>query len=545
MKVKDAVESLNDSLDYRLKGILNCVQCGRCMGACTATNIYKLAKEDGRDVPGEVYNPRKIIAILRGYSGKIKYTGGPLSESKEPHEPEFLTNISECVQCGLCELYCPKVNSPRDLIKCLQELEGDEGILKTFKEDLMKNGGITNYTISHIFPQLSEEQRGRNVSTGAVRELNDLINNVERFHLEAPREIERQLKNGIKSDVSEIYLFQSCCGSTLYRGMEISARYILDKLGIKVITSDEQTCCGGVPFNVGDLTFLEKVLIGARNLAVIEEALGNDNTKTAIGTCPSCVHSCRDPKHLLSNEKNKKAINDELSTIGRQIDGKVNIEHIVEILHSNIDHIKENVEISLHGFKVAIHSGCHARGLIGEKINYKLHDLVKATGAKIVDYVIESRCCGSGPKIYKDTFASNKNVGMLYTVRAGLNWHEFWGGSAWLPEGRTNVFGLKGKQLRFVSGSLRQTAEKLKYMEREGANIIVVDCPGCEMTFDKNQGTISKKFGKNYSIPTSHITEFLALAMGADPAASFKSQYHSVPIEPVLEKLGVIQVTPP
>ena len=528
-------EELPYTRDYRLQNVLKCVQCGKCTGTCTASTIYYLARKEGREI-GEVYNPRKITALLREHPG-LTYTGGPLAEQKSLLERLF--DISECVQCGLCELQCPKGNSPRDLIKYYQELNADGAAPHPFREEWLKHGCVNDKLILQILP-LSNPHKGRELTEAAIRELNDLISNAGRYNLAPPRENRRVRTSGTTEEVSEVFLFQGCSGATAYRGMEIGARYLLDHLGIKIHVSDAQTCCGGVPFNINELTLREKLLVNARNLAVMEEMLSNTHSHTVIGTCATCVQSSVEVKNMLSNEQNKRAINGRLSTVGKHVDGDLTIQHIAELLHTNLDRIKENVAVRLKGLKVAIHSGCHAREVTGEKINHKLHDLVEATGATVVDYPLEMQCCGSGPKIFKDSFAGNKNVGILYTVPSGPNWRDFWGGSSWFYINRANPFGLGGRQLRFVSGSLRQTAEKFKSMVCAGANMIVVDCPGCEKTFDKNQGIISKKIGRTYGLPTSHIAEFLAIAMGADHTEIFNAQYHSVPIEPVLELYDLI-----
>lgn len=55
-------------------------------------------------------------------------------------------------------------------------------------------------------------------------------------------------------------------------------------------------------------------------------------------------------------------------------------------------------------------------------------------------------------------------------------------------------------------------------------DVMVVDCPGCELVYDQ------------MGVPVLHITELLALAMGADPRETVCTQGHLT----ALEKIGAL-----
>ncbi|WP_292366176.1 MULTISPECIES: hypothetical protein [unclassified Methanoculleus] len=59
-------------------------------------------------------------------------------------------------------------------------------------------------------------------------------------------------------------------------------------------------------------------------------------------------------------------------------------------------------------------------------------------------------------------------------------------------------------------------------------DMMVVDCPGCELVYD------------HMGVPVLHITELLALAMGADPRETVYIQGHMTSLSPPLRRIGLL-----
>ncbi|MEM2352425.1 MAG: heterodisulfide reductase-related iron-sulfur binding cluster, partial [Thermoproteota archaeon] len=95
--------------------------------------------------------------------------------------------------------------------------------------------------------------------------------------------------------------------------------------------------------------------------------------------------------------------------------------------------------------------------------------LISATGAKSVEYLGETECCGS-------------------TVAA-------------LDE----------------KISLSLVREKLVHVKEAGADALITICPGCHIMYDANQLRAERMFGEKYDIPVLHYTQLLGLAMGMNP----------------------------
>jgi heterodisulfide reductase subunit B len=57
------------------------------------------------------------------------------------------------------------------------------------------------------------------------------------------------------------------------------------------------------------------------------------------------------------------------------------------------------------------------------------------------------------------------------------------------------------------------------------------------MQFDRNQESIGKSLGTEFNIICLNISQFVALALGADPYKVLGVQTHTVPVDKVLDKI--------
>lgn len=270
----------------------------------------------------------------------------------------------------------------------------------------------------------------------------------------------------------EYKLFPGCLIPNRLPFLEASAKYVFDKIGLKTSPA-EFACC---PNPVG-LRFVQNkswLTLGARNIALAET-----ENKDIISLCNGCFQTLALVDHeLKANPKLKAEINDNLKTVGREYHGSINIEHFVKVLAEPevIEKIKGKLTHSLEGLKVAVHPGCHYA-----RPSHKLHveedvmdlkflkNLVRITGATVVEYDQENLCCGN--------VVRNSDPYTADTM-------------------------LKAK----FDGAMAA-----------GADILVCNCPSCFQQFDSEQRNVNKiaDDGKKYKFPIIYITELLALAMGA------------------------------
>jgi heterodisulfide reductase subunit B len=81
--------------------------------------------------------------------------------------------------------------------------------------------------------------------------------------------------------------------------------------------------------------------------------------------------------------------------------------------------------------------------------------------------------------------------------------------------------------------------KKLASLEVFKPDFILTNCPGCEVMMDKEQWAIKELNSKEYNIPVLTYMELVGLLMGWDPYDVVGIQFHTVAVEPLLDKLGI------
>ncbi|MBS7634600.1 CoB--CoM heterodisulfide reductase iron-sulfur subunit B family protein [Candidatus Bathyarchaeota archaeon] len=270
--------------------------------------------------------------------------------------------------------------------------------------------------------------------------------------------------------VGKYMFFLGCTIPYRVSSYEISARKVLQRLSVDLVEMPEFNCCG-LPLE--PLSHELTLILSARNLAVAERE-GLD----ILTLCPGCFGTLKKTNKSLKEDKSlKEEINGRLKEVGLEFKGSVNVKHISQFLieDAGLDRIKKSVIKPLRGLKVAEHSGCH----ISRPRKYlefedpenpkALKTLIKATGAKYVEYMDETECCGA------------------------------------------TVAGIDDKI------SLSLVREKLSHIKNAGAEALITMCPSCHIMYDANQIRVERMFKEAYNIPVLHYTQLLGLAMGISP----------------------------
>jgi heterodisulfide reductase subunit B len=305
----------------------------------------------------------------------------------------------------------------------------------------------------------------------------------------------------------EILLFKSCLVNIEYPGVESSTKYLFDKLGIEYIISDRQSCCTGLGHYSDLFDQFSTTALAARNFGIAKE----EKHKNIATLCSTCYAILKKSCNIL-NEKDdvrgkiNKILNDsgchDLKYNADDMDSRNNIFHVAEILYNKADEIKDLVEVDLSDFKVASHHACHYckahhKDAIGNPRDpMVIETLAKACGVETVDwYDHKTTTCGNG---FRQRYM-NRDL------------------------------------------SLAVTAEKLISLKENDVDILLHMCPNCQMQFDRNQKAIGESSGTEFNIVCLNISQFLALALGADPYKVVGVQTHTVPVNKVLEKLKPIE----
>jgi len=287
----------------------------------------------------------------------------------------------------------------------------------------------------------------------------------------------------------EFALFLGCTIPARLNQYESSSRAVLEKLGVGLIDIREFNCCG---YPLRNIDFKVFILSSARNLALAEKK--NLNVMTL---CKCCYGSLKKADVLMKeNASLKKEVNATLEKEGLAYEGRVEVKHLLSVLHKDIgiEAIKEKIAMTFKGLRIATHYGCHVlrpSQVVGfdDPVAPTLFDqLVEATGAESVDWAMKVECCGAP------------------------------------------LWGVNDKL------SMDLTLKKLNNGKKSGADYVCAACPYCHIQFDKVQKMILSQRNVDHPLPSILYTQLLGMSMGVEKK-SLGLESNEIPISRIEELL--------
>ena len=266
-------------------------------------------------------------------------------------------------------------------------------------------------------------------------------------------------------------VFLGCITPYRFSSYELSARKVLEKLGVELVENPEFNCCG---FPMSSINQDLMWALAARNLCLAEKQ--NLNILTLCNGCFSTLNETN--RALTEDKKLKDIVNEYLKDIDLEFKGAIEVKHLVHVLSEDVgfEKIKDSVKKPLTNIRVTQHSGCH----IVRPAKYVHHgddsenptllkNLIRITGAQCLDYIDEAECCG------------NPIIGVNEAI------------------------------------PFRIAKEKLEHIRAVGAQALITVCPYCHAMYDLNQPRIEQISNERFGIPVLHYTQLLGLAMGFTP----------------------------
>jgi heterodisulfide reductase subunit B len=264
------------------------------------------------------------------------------------------------------------------------------------------------------------------------------------------------------------------------------------KLNIELIPLEAFSCCG---FPLKSLNTQTALLMAARNLAVAQT-----KRLEILTLCSACTSVLTQTQEKLKDRELRREVNQKLNLVGREYkNNNVRVKHIARVLLEDVtlDKIKASVTRELSSLKVVPHYGCHylkPSHIYGRFDNPEapnsLHQLISATGAKVVEDETLKTCCGGG------VLAVNEELALS------------------------------------LAGS------KLAHLSQNDVDALIVICPFCSVMYDDNQRKIAEKAGKEYTLPVLYYTQLLGLALGLAPKEELGVQFNKVKPKELLSKIG-------
>ncbi|MDH5746769.1 MAG: CoB--CoM heterodisulfide reductase iron-sulfur subunit B family protein [Candidatus Bathyarchaeota archaeon] len=280
-------------------------------------------------------------------------------------------------------------------------------------------------------------------------------------------------------------LFLGCVIPYRLSSYEISARKVLEKLGVELVEMPEFNCCG---FPMDPINHDLMLTLATRNLCLAEKQ--NLNILTLCNGCFSILNETN--KMLEGDKELREKTNGYLKEIGMEFKGTIKVKHLVHVLAEDVgfEKIKDAVKNPLTNLHVAQHGGCH----IVRPAKYLGHgddpenptmlkNLVRLTGAECLNYMDETECCG------------NPIIGVNEDV------------------------------------PFQMAREKLGHVKAVKAQALITVCPFCHMMYDLNQPRIERNFNEKFGIPVLHYTQLLGLAMGFPPEELVLNELRVKPAE--------------
>ncbi|MHA1216468.1 MAG: CoB--CoM heterodisulfide reductase iron-sulfur subunit B family protein [Candidatus Thorarchaeota archaeon] len=281
-------------------------------------------------------------------------------------------------------------------------------------------------------------------------------------------------------------LYMGCSVPANYPNYEAATLKVAEALGMELIYMEGVGCCGSP--NLRAIDYFGWLLVNARTLAIGEKT-GHD----IVTPCNGCFGSLKDVLyHLKHDEEDMKKVNQELEKFGLELKGTVRVRHVIEAMYTDIgiEEIEKKITRPLDGVRIAIHYGCHLlRPADVTEVTPDIFDeLLRVTGATVVEYPLWKQCCGA----------------TVLPVNEPL--------------------------------AVRLARDKLKSIKDAGAEFIMVVCPACGNQLDLQQFGIKDTYGEEYNLPVLFYPQILALAMGMSEDDVGLSM-NRVPADPILDHL--------
>jgi heterodisulfide reductase subunit B len=306
------------------------------------------------------------------------------------------------------------------------------------------------------------------------------------------------------------FYVRSCVRQNFFPGSEKTfLRIMKDELGKELYENSSHTTCSGIGYHSDVVPFETAMTVIARQFALMTEA-GYENFVTSCITSFGLYSEVLETWHHFP-EVEEKVRGYLRKATGREFKKPANLSHASDVIYKFRKEILAKgpyrlVEQSTgRPLRCVEHIGCHyakmfpSKGVGGAEYPYVLTGMIEEWGGEVIDYPERRHCCGFGFR--------------QYLVMANRGY------------------------------SIACSKKKFESMEPYKPDLILTNCPGCPMFLDRWQYAVSEMEGKTYGenghgIPVLTYEELAGLVLGYDPW-DLGLQVHQVPIEPLLDKMGI------
>ncbi|WP_321423201.1 CoB--CoM heterodisulfide reductase iron-sulfur subunit B family protein [uncultured Methanobacterium sp.] len=331
------------------------------------------------------------------------------------------------------------------------------------------------------------------------------------------------------------YLFKSCIAGSIYPGIEIAVKSILDKIGADYTDDPAQSSCTGFGFFKGVVPIETNLALNARNLSLAAA----DENKNVVCVCPTSYNNLKHSKKLISKEKDVEGkIKEIFHDLGLEYDYSPEISHISDVFLARIDEIVQHAVASLSGLRVVTHHGCQYTKFFFQDVTSGtfenptvLDNILKKFDCEVIEYSEKFLCCGGGlhNSLYNPEYSREiaaKKLQSIYQVKPDLI--------------VTQCPGCTFNLEYYQESALSELNETVSGEPSDLGEVL-----GSDSGEQFVSGEVSEPIPDQTSVPDKMITqgvpvlyisELISLLLGEDPC-EVGVDMHVVPVEPLLEKI--------
>lgn len=347
-----------------------CIHCGMCLATCPTYDITKLERS----------SPRGRIKMIKSVAR------GEMEMSRI-----FADEMNFCLDCQACETACPAgvkygrmVETARVVIDNTEYVSRAGVTIKRFalrKIVASRNGlkfvsrllWLYQKTGLQKLVRLSRILKLFSKNLAEIETLSPVI--ADKFSDTQIKEIE--LPNGEVKYKTAFHF--GCLMNTMFADINIDTIDVLKECGCKIITPQDQVCCGSLMGHNGDMEFALK--LARKNI----DAFDKHDYDYLISNSAGCGAFMKDYAHLLEDDP-------AYAEKAKRFSSKV--KDVMEFFAEQKPFPKLEHELELELKNVTYHDACHL--IHAQKVSTQPREVIKSLpGVKYTELEEASWCCGS------------------------------------------------------------------------------------------------------------------------------------------------------
>ncbi len=264
----------------------------------------------------------------------------------------------------------------------------------------------------------------------------------------------------------KVAYFPGCSLHSTGAEFDISVRAICPELGIELQEIEGWVCCGATSAHATN--HLLSLTLPAYSLALAEKMEGVEDV---VAPCAACYNRL---KHTVVLSQDPKVYEEVKINLPLPWENRLRVRNLLDLLSDRKEEIARKIRRPLKDLKLVCYYGCllvrppHICQFDDPENPQTMDELMKLTGAQVLDWAFKTECCGANLTIPRTDLV----VELTYRI--------------------------------------------LRSAKMAGADIVVTACPFCHLNLDARQADIEKAKGEKFALPILYFTQVLGLAMGID-----------------------------